>query len=91
MKMADHGNGIALIFARTETKWFQAFVCRATSLFFPAGRLVFCLPDGTPGAGNAGAPSVFVAFGAEAHRRLERWNYPGFFAKPTSGMLGDLV
>jgi len=89
-KLADHGNGIALVFARTETKWFQAIACRATSLFFPAGRLVFRRPDGSAPNGNGGAPSVFIAFGEEAHRRLERMGMPGFFAKPY-GVLGDLI
>jgi len=90
-KLADHGNGIALVFARTETKWFQAIIPRATSLFFPRGRLTFCRADGTVPKGNGGAPSVFVAFGDEAHRRLERAAFPGFFAKPMRGVLSDLL
>ena len=89
-KLASHGNGIALVFARTETKWFQAVVCRASLLFFPAGRFSFCRPDGTDGNSNSGAPSVFLAFGDEAARRLEKAAMPGFFAKPY-GLLEGLV
>jgi len=73
-KAAKHGNGITLIFARTETAGFQEFVWKhpnTTGLFFISGRLKFCRIDGTV-AGSAGAPSVLVAYGAEARRRLER-------------------
>ena len=45
-RMAAHGHGIALIFARTETAHFARFVwpvCNA--LFFIEGRLTFHLPD----------------------------------------------
>ncbi len=91
-KLADHGNGIALVFARTETKWFQAVAHRATSLFFPAGRFEFCRPDGTPGNSNAGAPSVFLAFGNEAHLRLKNSTMSGFFATPYRvGLLEGLI
>lgn len=63
-KLAKHGRGIALIFARTETKGFQREVFRkAHSVFFIAGRLKFCRADGTPG-GTANAPSVLVSYSA---------------------------
>lgn len=63
-KLADHGQGTALVFARTETVWFVEHVwLRATALRFLHGRLHFCLPDGTRARGNAGAPSVLVAYG----------------------------
>ncbi len=63
-KLADHGNGIALIFARTETKMFFDFVWnRADAILFLQGRLVFHHIDGTPAAMNAGAPSCLVAYG----------------------------
>lgn len=71
-KSADHGNGIALIFARTETLAFQTYAFghpNVTGVFFIAGRLKFCRVDGTE-AGSAGAPSVLVAYGREARRRI---------------------
>ncbi len=69
-KMADHGCGTALIFARTETAAFHDFVWRsAISLLFLEGRLHFHRPDGTRAKFNAGAPSVLVAYGqADADR-----------------------
>lgn len=41
-RLVNHGNGIALIFARTETEMFRRWVWeRADSLFFFYGRLYF--------------------------------------------------
>ena len=72
-RMAEHGRGIALIFARTETATFFRHVWeRATALLFVRGRLDFCTPNGLParrkdgGSMNSGAPSVLCAYG-DAH------------------------
>jgi len=74
-KLAEHpGGGIALVFARTDTAWFQDYVLNhpATSaLVFQRGRLKFCRPDGTPGDAPPCGP-VFVAYGGEAALRLRR-------------------
>lgn len=61
-KLADHGDGLALVFARTDTAWFQRVATQATALCFVGGRLRFRRPDGTPGD-TAPAPSLLVAFG----------------------------
>jgi hypothetical protein len=77
-RMAAHGNGIALIFARTETSAFHRYVWeKADAVFFFSGRLDFLTLDGDrfDGAarnGNAGAPSCLVAYGAENVKALER-------------------
>jgi len=64
-RMAEHGNGIALIFARTETKAFQEYCwSRADSMLFLAGRIKFRLPGGGT-SGTSGAPSVLIAYGKE--------------------------
>lgn len=63
-RMADHGRGTLLIFARTETALFHDQVWdRATAVLFLRGRLFFCRPDGTAADHNAGAPSCLVAYG----------------------------
>lgn len=63
-RMADHGNGVALIFARTETAIFFPWVWeRATAWLFLKGRLHFHFVDGRRAAANSGAPSVLVAYG----------------------------
>lgn len=65
-KMAEHDRGTALIFARTETEAFCRQVWdRATALLFMEGRINFHLPDGTMARGNAGAPTVLCAYGAD--------------------------
>ena len=64
-KLAEHGNGIALIFARTETSgFFETVWARADAALFIQGRLYFLRPDGSK-EGNAGGPSVLVAYGKE--------------------------
>lgn len=63
-KLADHGHGTALTFARTETEWFVETIWRrATGALFLFGRLHFHYPDGRRAFANAGAPSVLVAYG----------------------------
>lgn len=72
--MAMHRNGIALVFARTETQAFFRHVWPfADSLLFLEGRITFCTPDGNPAkeGHNSGGPSVLIGFGWEATRRLE--------------------
>lgn len=70
-KLADHGNGIGLVFARTETAGFVRTVWeRASAVLFIHGRLYFHYPDGTRAAANSGAPSALVAYGEHAAMRL---------------------
>lgn len=77
-KMVEHGDGIALIAARTETDAFHRFVWGAASaLLFLRGRLFFHRPDGTRGHTNAGGPSVLVAYGTVGADRLQRCGIDG--------------
>lgn len=82
-KLAKHGNGIALTFARTETRSFFAHVWpHATALLFIAGRLFFYRPDGTRAPMNAGAPSVLIAYGRENADRLRTAGIRGAYVEP---------
>ncbi len=74
-RLADHGNGIALVFARTETKWFQRIAPQATSVFFPAGRFTFMRSDFTMPAGNSGGPSCLMSFGEKPNweKSMKGW------------------
>jgi hypothetical protein len=78
-KLADHGNGIALLHARTETGWFEPIWQRADLILFMADRIHFCRPDGTMQEANSGAPAVLVAFGQEAVKRLRRSGIAGAY------------
>lgn len=64
-RMAEHGNGIALIPARTETAMFYECVwgvCDA--VLFIKGRPHFHFVDGRRADFNSGAPICLVAYGA---------------------------
>jgi hypothetical protein len=75
-RMSEHGNGIALIFARTDTIMFHEYVFTADAIFFIRDRLSFYSVEGEQG-GRAGAPSCLIAYGAEAVRRLEKCGLKG--------------
>lgn len=79
-KMAEYGNGILLIFARTGNKvWQESVLPKADAILFLRRRVRFCLPDGTPG-GSAGCDSALVAYG-----------YQNVEALRNSGLEGTLV
>ena len=64
-RLAEHGRGTALIFARTETAGFVREVWqKADAVMFLHGRLHFHHADGSRAAANAGAPSCLVAYGS---------------------------
>lgn len=70
-RLADHGRGTALIFARTETEMFRRQVWeRAHGLLFLYGRLHFHTAQGRRAIKNSGAPSVLCAYGQDDLDRL---------------------
>lgn len=79
-RLADHGRGTALIFARTETRlWHQVIWPNASGFLFLAGRVTFLDPDGVAAAANAGAPPVLVAFGEADAAALASSGIAGHF------------
>ena len=79
-RLAEHKSGIALIFARTETKGFHRFIWeRAHALFFFEGRINFYHVTGVKGDA-ANAPSVLVSFSPEDTAAIK-----------ASGLVGKLV
>lgn len=82
-KLAQHGTGIALIFARTETAaFFSTAWGKATAMLFLEGRLFFHHVTGDRAAHNGGAPSVLLAYGDVAASRLEQCSLRGAFVRP---------
>lgn len=78
--LAAVGNGIALVFARTDVKWFHAYIPKADAICFIKGRIQFvraseawkyakgtCIPKGGCGAG-----SMLVAYGPNMAKALFR-------------------
>lgn len=75
-KLADHGNGIALLRNQVDNLLFQEVIFpRATGILFMRRRVRFLAPDGT--TGNPFFGSVLVAFGPEADRRLRACGIEG--------------
>lgn len=73
-KLAEHSNGIALIFARTETKGFHSQIWeRANAIFFFKGRLSFYHVTGIKG-NAANAPSCLVAYGQNNVESLKKYS-----------------
>ena len=82
-KLAHHGDGIALIFARTETKAFFPWVWgHASAFLWVKGRINFYTKEGKRG-GTAGAPSVLIAYGSECAAKLKACGIAGHFMENT--------
>lgn len=82
-RLAEHGNGCALVFARTETEmWFDHVWPKAAGILFLRGRLHFYHVSGKRADGNAGAPSALIAYGAANVRSLQDSKLPGALWTP---------
>jgi len=91
-KLATHGDGIALVFARTETAMFQDHVWpRAHAVLFLRGRIAFCDRAGKP-ANSAGAPSVLIAYGERNADVLANCAIAGYCVRltPATNVATDL-
>lgn len=77
-KMAEHNNGIALVFARTDTEWFHNSIAGvASGILFLKGRVKFVDGYGATGGGGAGCGSMLVAYGDRALTALKRGEEKG--------------
>ena len=81
IKMAEHNNGIALLFNRLDSKLFMDVIFeKATAIKFLRGRIKFYKKDGTLG-GQPGCGSILVAFGEHNADVLKNNNLPGKFIR----------
>ena len=76
--IAEHGDGIALIHARTETDWFAIAWRRAQALLFLGRRVRFCSIDGVEQSNDSGAPVVLAAFGDRNVTSLKQSGIDGY-------------
>lgn len=74
-----HGNGTALLHARTETDWFEPIWKAASAILFLADRIKFCDASGKPQRANSGAPVILAAFGERDAAILRDANIRGFY------------
>lgn len=85
-RLAAHGNGIALIYARTDTAmFFESVWNTAPALFFIKGRINFHFPNGTRAPAKCGAPSVLIAYGENNAIALQQSGIEGAFVRLTTG------
>lgn len=64
-KLAEHGNGIALLFNRCDSNKFQDIIFKkATGMMFLRNRIKFFRLDGTRGD-SPGCGSILIAFGED--------------------------
>ena len=77
-RLAEHGNGVALIPPRVGAQWFHDVVLsNAHAIFFLKGRVSFIDPTmNEPVKGN-NADSVLIAYGAENVAAFERSGLDG--------------
>lgn len=81
-RLAKHGDGIALVFARTETRmFFESVWPVANAVLFLAGRPHFHLPSGERAKGNSGGPVVLIAYGVANAHALETCGLQGKFVR----------
>lgn len=79
-KLAEHENGMALIFARTETEMFHEWAWqKAHAMLFLKGRLHFYNVQGERAKFNAGGPSVLIAYGENNVEPLRESGIEGQF------------
>ena len=78
-RLLRHGNGVALVLASTDTRWFHDYVVKATGLLFVRGRPKFLRDDFTEVV--LMRASVFVAYGDDNARRLALSGIAGWFVR----------
>jgi hypothetical protein len=77
-RLALHGNGIALLHARTEACWFEPVWRHAKGILFLADRIYFFHPDGKLAKANSGAPACLIAFSNNDLALLRESKIAGF-------------
>ena len=80
-KMAEHNNGIALLFNRLDSAMMQDVILKkATSMKILRKRIRFYRPDGTQG-GSPGCGSILFAFGDYNDMILRKNNLQGIYIR----------
>lgn len=75
-RMQRHGNGIFLIFSRTETAAWEGIWKGCDAVLMPSGRIKFFRPDGSPSKSGT-APSALVAYGENNVESLRKSGIAG--------------
>jgi phage N-6-adenine-methyltransferase len=82
-KMHEHANGIALVFARTDVKWYRQYALQADAILYLKTRLKFIDmnddKDEEKAKNGAGAGSMLVAWGDDNVAALANLAHLGDF------------
>lgn len=70
-KLATHDNGIALVFARTDTDWFHKYVSLCDMICFIKGRVQFISLSRGSNTKGSGSPSMLIARGGANCKALK--------------------
>jgi hypothetical protein len=83
-KLVEHGDGLALVFARSDAAWFQRAARAADALCLVAGRLSFVpgLEGQMERGHNAAAASAMLAFGDPCAGALRRSGLGLVYGRP---------
>lgn len=84
-RMHAHRDGVALVFARTDTAWFHAYAANADAILFLEGRIAFVDARGVTSGSGAGAGSILIAWGEDNVAALRHFQTTrgGFLWLPT--------
>lgn len=85
-KMAEHGNGIALLFNRCDNMMFHDIIFpTATAMKFLRKRIRFYRPDGSQGA-SPGCGSVLIAWGEDNATAIRNCKLDGKYIRLTESI-----
>lgn len=81
LRLAEHGNGIALLYNRCDSKMFQDIIFKKTiAMKFLRHRIRFYRPDGTRGD-SPGCGSILIAFGKDNAEILKACTLEGKYVQ----------
>ncbi len=64
-RMHEHRNGVALVFSRTDCKWFHDYIAKSDAILFLKSRVKFVDGFNISKGGGAGSGSLLAAWGNE--------------------------
>ena len=73
-KLAEHGDGIGLVFARTDVRWFQDIAPKLSAVCFVAAKVKFFRGGMEEQYGTVGAGSMLLGFGNKSAEILRTSN-----------------
>jgi hypothetical protein len=77
--MHEYRNGISLVFARTDCRWYHDYVVNADGLLFLKGRVKFVDGLGVTKGSGAGSGSMLISWGEDNTKILKSMEDKGHF------------